>query len=436
MRKHYTPKHLISKLKRHLPKKANRLLEPSVGDGALLDVIRNNINAATIKTTVFDINAEPLKEIRNRFNCVFSRLTLRNECFLNWSTACNSRKLFDLIVMNPPFSGRSETWVEFEKKKMPIEIAFLRSCMNLCSENGTIMAILPKTIISGDAKSSLEVREALFSSFSVKYCYELNEFEFPTIEGQFYLLVAKKQKLSSRVHLRNSEDGEVVLSSSKLRCYGYRLDYSFIKSLRFYEMITNNDYYHFKPAGVICDIYRGKLIPPYDKHAVIHSTSYSGHWNNPSKTIFNKQINSVYVDKGDILVKRVGRNCLKSFGLMLINRKQVPTDCILILRPKNQDDAMKILFSIRILYSHSNGESYLQRGTGAKYISANRLALAPILTNLHKIYDSHFRQYEIAVKSNHIEEMMDIESVVRESISNFLYGSQKTINPSEINYMG
>lgn len=418
MESHYTPAHLASKIRRHLPKKISTVLEPSVGDGSLL------LSLEAIKTdicvTAFDICGKAVERISKKDYAQTLSLDLNHSCFLDWYNSSIKHPRFDLVLMNPPFSGRSETWIEFNNRKVPIEIAFLKAGINLCSHSGTIIAILPKSVISGELKCSLEVREHLFSEINVTYCYELSEYEFPEIEGQFYLLVGKKEGKRSRTIIRNNDGDQLEVKRKFLRSISYRLDYSYINAVNNINDAIKGKEATFCKLDSITSIYRGSLEPPYDKDSVLHTTAYVGHWNINSSTIYNSKVHKIYVVQGDILVKRVGRNCLDSFGLVRVDRKQPVTDCILVIRPNKSEDKYKILLSLRVLYSHKNGTPLLQKGTGAKYISSSGLSEAKVIIDLDKSYRGQYKKYVCAVNNNNLEEMVHLETEVRQH----LFGDQ------------
>lgn len=401
MKLHYTPPHLIDIIRRHLPTKYDNILEPSCGEGALLNAIKPERLSSV---TAIDIDPIPLSEVKEAFLGIDAIST----CFLEWKTSDR----FDLILMNPPFSGKKSNWVTFKSKKMPIEIAFILKAINLCSEDGCIIAILPKSIISGQSEISLNSRKQLFEKLNLKYVYELNKFDFPKIEGQFYLLVAKKNHYQSKIKIRNSYKNEVVKTKSELKNDGLRLDYSFISSKMNIEFLLANPDLNFTQLKHRADIFRGEVTSPFNKSVVLHTTSYKQHWNAGSSTIFNTHRNKIYTESGDILVKRVSRNCIRTVGINLIKRKQIPTDCVIVIRPKSQNDSYKILFSLRTIYSNELGESILQNGTGAQYLTLKDLRETEIPINLDSLYPQEFIKYVAAARKNKLIEMKRIETKI------------------------
>lgn len=415
MKAHYTPQHLIPKIKQHLPKKFANVLEPAVGDGALLEAISKSC-VEKRNLLAFDISAQAIASIGEKLEGRFDSLSIRKRCFIDWYSNEGLESRFDLILTNPPFSAKRGTWIDFEGRKVPIEIAFIKSCVNLLNDNGTLIAILPKSIVSGSQQCSVNIREYLFLNLDIKYCYELTEYEFPTIEGQFYLLIAQKRKQSGCVSVRSFEKQELFLSVSDLRSCLYRIDFSYFYSRVVMQKACSNQLYQEGCLGHVSTIFRGSIEPPYNKTSIIHSTAYCSSWNVSTPTIFNKNDQKIYATNGDILVKRVGRGCLKSFGALSIKRKQLVSDCVLIIRPNKGIDAFCLLFSLRILYSLGVGTSYLQRGTGAKYITSDDLSKAPIILNLSKIYSSEFLAWRSFEKEKNIKCMEQIESAINRII--------------------
>ncbi|QDP49755.1 MAG: putative DNA modification methylase [Prokaryotic dsDNA virus sp.] len=110
-------------------KDGDLILEPSCGDGAILDGIRNNINKDRYQKINYDLYGVEFDY--NRFKqCQEKGYKVYNDNFLTFKTNLK----FDKIIMNPPFYGK-----HYFKH---IEKAF-----ELLSDNGSIYAILPITAI-------------------------------------------------------------------------------------------------------------------------------------------------------------------------------------------------------------------------------------------------------------------------------------------------
>jgi len=86
-----------------------KLLEPSVGEGALLKAIADRV--APVKrveweVSVIDIDAERIAYVKRRFAGRFQFLHCIQRDFLSWEGYADSAPYFDLIAMNPPFDAR------------------------------------------------------------------------------------------------------------------------------------------------------------------------------------------------------------------------------------------------------------------------------------------------------------------------------------------
>jgi predicted RNA methylase len=414
MKAHYTPKHLISSIKRHLPKKYERVLEPSVGDGALLEsLIKNNCK---VKLTALDINESALSLTNKKYSAHFSKVEFINDDFLMWSSNLEVERLYDLVIMNPPFCARKKNWVSYDNHKVPIEVAFLKAAIALCEDGGTLVAILPQSIISGALRCSLGLRRELFELLDIRYCYELTEYEFPKIEGRFYLLVGKKGKGTASTVLRSNIGSDITLSFKEAQCSDYRLDYNFHYTKVLYEKIRRKLGASTAFLNDISNIFRGNLSAPFEKNSIIHTTSYNGSWNENNPRIFPLLKTGKYVSNGDILLKRVGRKGVQSLGLYSLNRNQAISDCILAIRVDDTFRSEVVLFSLRVLYACSEGERFLYKGTGAKFVAVSDLKKAIVIYNLNSIFPDEYVVWLAAINRGALESAIEIEKEVRRSI--------------------
>jgi len=93
----------------------DRVLDPCVGDGALLTSLENNFDSLTI----IDIDSEKLKNFRD------SNFIKYEGDFLDIELS----EKFDLILCNPPFNNKSVSGLSIEEK-------FLSKCLNLINNKG------------------------------------------------------------------------------------------------------------------------------------------------------------------------------------------------------------------------------------------------------------------------------------------------------------
>lgn len=384
---HRTPHAVVSILKRHVPRTARKILDPAVGEGALL----NALNSAQLKgsLTLIDVDPRRLDAIR----AVNSDLTLISADFISWSLI-NKDDKYELIITNPPFSAKSGKWISHDKQTLPIEVVFFRQCVSLLKDGGTLLAIVPDTLINSMRLQNERKKYSLDGAFV--YVYQLPAKSFSNIEGVFYLIVFKKGMKQGRVTLRNTNgSSEVIITPEEFARLGYRLDHSFYQSRFVLEKLVSSG---SQPLSGLCNINRGPIRNNYKDENHIHSDSFDGAW----RSYLNYPCDRLCVG-----VKRVSRDAHLSFGLFPVSCIPKSTDCIVFVRPYLVD-AFEILFFLRVIFSNELGRSLLLKGAGAKFIQVQVLKDLPYF-KLHEEYKAEFLSYKKAyieldfVKCNEIE---------------------------------
>lgn len=391
MHYHKTPQAVVRLARRHIPKSACKVLEPAVGEGALLEALYPS--QLHKELTLVDIDHRRLDAIK----AIYPELSLINADFIGWSESRNA-PTFDLIITNPPFSGRSENWIWFGGQKAPIEYAFFRRCVELLEKNGTLVAIVPDTLVNSSRLST--ERAWIFSQGAITYSYQLPERIFDKIEGAFYLLVFKKGVRQQYVKLRSlTGQPEIKVNKAILTSTDYRLDHSFYKSFK-----NLNSFIPKNPLrlGEICTVGRGPIRSNYKLVGNHHSNSFSeGFWRS-----FTSQKDSNLC----IAVKRVSRNAHLSFGFFQIQDIEKSTDCIVFIKAQD-NELSKILFYLRVVMTNEDGKSLLLKGSGAKFIQVNDLKSMPYM-DIAKLFPAEYENFTKAYNSFDINLCLDIERTV------------------------
>ena len=108
------------------------------------------------------------------------------------------------------------------------------------------------------------------------------------------------------------------------------------------------------------------------------------------------------VQRGDILVARVGRNCSKTFSKFIGLEGFNLTDCVYCIRSKNSVESLEILFAIKVLMNFSWSGYILERGTGATYMSKSDLESLEIPIKLAEEWPDQFADFKQAIsRRNH-----------------------------------
>jgi tRNA1(Val) A37 N6-methylase TrmN6 len=429
MERHGTPGAVASALARYAPKRIKNLLDPSVGKGNLLSPFTRRKYQPKLITCV-DRDGRVANELRARIEPdLRSKLNFIRSDFFDWANLRGIRAVqFDCIVVNPPFCGRK--WVSIRPagharnkratQKAPIELAFLLKCIELLSDSGRLLAILPSSAVT--CANTRWFREFLLRAGSVKLVHEIPPKTFQGVEGRMFLLVFDKNRNQRALTLCNSDlfrPRKLRVPISRLRA-DLRMDYSFHKaqtncvragvpSSKAKRLIR------WVPLAQVAGLKRGRIEAPFRLH-VMHTTDREG----PFWIVVDRKWSveaDVRARQNDIIISRVGRNCASSLGIYC-NKKYVPiSDCLIIIRAKIRETAPQLLFSLRVLVKWPGTAALLERGTGASYITLDSLGALNVPWNLHSIFPKEFRSYIEALRMRRAKRMCDIELAVSEALN-------------------
>jgi type I restriction-modification system DNA methylase subunit len=153
------------------------LLEPSVGNGKLLNFIDLN-NYSEID--VYELKEEYLKGLVENKNVIgMQNLQINNKDFLK----VNSDKQYDHIIMNPPYIKIQDLSPEYRdyirlsfhdlnSGMIDIYYAFILKCLGMLKDGGTMVTITPNSYLYN--KSAYNLRKYIFDN---KYVKEIIDFK-------------------------------------------------------------------------------------------------------------------------------------------------------------------------------------------------------------------------------------------------------------------
>eukprot|EP00456_Euglypha_rotunda_P007812 TRINITY_DN1143_c1_g1_i12.p1 TRINITY_DN1143_c1_g1~~TRINITY_DN1143_c1_g1_i12.p1 ORF type:complete len:119 (-),score=8.67 TRINITY_DN1143_c1_g1_i12:390-746(-) len=98
----------------------------------------------------------------------------------------------------------------------------------------------------------------------------------------------------------------------------------------------------------------------------------------------------------------------------LLNKKV--SDCVLIVRPTNVRDSLKLLFSLRVSLRSKLLRQLLERGTGAIYVTASSLEAFEIPYGLDMAFPNESKRYRRAASARNRVRMLEIELEVAELV--------------------
>ncbi len=332
-----------------------------------------------------------------------------NADFLTWSQGTSS--VFDCIVMNPPFAaGKSHLrqvrlphqlcGLARGDRFMPLEAAFVCRAIQLLRESGRLLAVLPCSIVM--SQSTQWLRDLLLEIGAVRFVHELPPRSFPNVESRMYLFVFDKGVRQRKIILFNHDLAAPERLDLWLRDESRieRLDFGYHRAAERLESLIRHERFGWRALGDMVVILRGDINSPLGPTCAVHTSDYSnGFWrrsNRHKSSTFRNWEHTIR--RGDLLVKRVGRNCHRSFGRALSLQGMPCSDCVFMVRPRDSGISTRLLFSLQVLFELEWSKPLLERGTGASYISHESLLKIRIPTKLHECFPKSYASFVSAQK--------------------------------------
>jgi len=207
---YYTPADLSRFLVKWIAEKNPKtLLEPSCGDGACFNALKDfDVRA---KTTAIEFDEDEARKARSRAQSLdLSKITVRTGDFLGWATdALKTKKRFDAVVGNPPFIRYQYLPPEFQHyaegifRKLDCKftkhtnawVPFILASFELLKPQGRLAMVVPAEIVHVTHAQSL--RTYLGREASRVVIVDPEEIWFEgTLQGAVLLLAKKKSRPS------------------------------------------------------------------------------------------------------------------------------------------------------------------------------------------------------------------------------------------------
>ena len=389
-----TPPEVARRLMRHAPRVLGKVLDPAVGNGALLMPLGRRLVNKSSELYCVDSDVAVLAELGGTLGRVLRRrATVVNADFIDWASQQQAAS-FDCIVMNPPFAGTKrglrrvtsdalQSFVD-PSRCMPLEAAFLCKAHDLLKENGRLLAVLPTSIVMGESLQWL--RDWLAKTGRIRVVHELPEDCFPRVSSRMYLLVYEKAQRQREIDLYNHDlrrphklELEVEPGSGI-----ERLDFGYHHGKQRMDTLMRDRGLGWRTLGSVASIIRGDVATPWATGHAVHTVDYKeGFWRCPAGRLVRRNgPKTGAIQKGDLLVKRVGRNSYRSFGRFVSAPGARCSDCVFILRPETSGTTYNLLFALTTLSQLKWIRPLIERGTGASYITKISLSNLSIPTQL------------------------------------------------------
>ena len=181
-------------------------LEPSCGDGVFLDSLKNqNLLDKVQQLTAVEIDAEEAEKVRSRYSD-FEQIEVCTEDFFDYYNRALGKECFDLILGNPPYIRyqylkESQREIQSEiltshgmkaNKLINAWVAFIVACVQLLSENGKIIFVIPADILQ--VAYAEELRLYLANNLAKITLITFEQLVFPDIEQEVVVFIGEKDK--------------------------------------------------------------------------------------------------------------------------------------------------------------------------------------------------------------------------------------------------
>ncbi len=425
---HETPEDVAAVLARHAPRTFARILDPAVGYGALLRPLVRRIKSSNAEVVCIDSNKNVASAVAANLEEVdHQTLQIIRRDFLRWQSVAS--KSFDLVVMNPPFAAQKQQYVTIDiqrlfptiakgVRRVPVEAAFMLKAASVLTASGRMLAILPASLIAAETTAWFRSFMSQLGAFRV--VHELPAKTFANVEARVYLCVFDRGRSQGRIILQNHDllrPQSLTISDADFRGEG-RLDFGFFNSRQTYLELAASTDLNWTPLSQVAKIMRGTAPSPKGRRFAVHTTDYiKGFWRRrPCHRIFKKLATICTISDGDLLIKRVSRDCAESLGKPIGLHGRKCSDCVFIIRPHSDVDSNAALFAIRTLLGAPWGPSIIARGTGATYLTESGLTKLMVPLTLNEKVPRLYRSYLDALRARRFSEMLIIENQVRKKV--------------------
>lgn len=331
---HYTPTKLADHLVSLIDKETTCVIADfCVGEGELLRAAKKKWNNAKLFGN--DISDKAIRLLRKNHpdwmleNCDFLDRRTRYE-----KLAFKSK--FDIILLNPPFTCKGSTIhkIYFDNIEFHASTAmvFFVEAINYLQKNGVLYAILPQSIAY--SKKDEKIRTYLREKYNFKILEELNNQGF--------------EKCTPNIVLASVNDTQSI--------------------------DLNNDFRQINTEIKYLQIQRGSIsmhnIKKCKRHSVslVHSTNIRD--NKIVGLKYKVEDNISHINGPALLIHRVGQPNLKKICIISFKEAYALSDCVIGIKTRTIKECQQLK---KMITDHWHDFSNLYKGTGAKYITIERL---------------------------------------------------------------
>lgn len=315
--------------------KINTVVDFCVGGGELLRAAQLKwANAVYIGTDISSQAISSLKLLHPDWEvdeCDFVDENSRNKCSLI------TNKKFDLILLNPPFTCKGSAINKVIHNKTTYHVStsmlFLVEALKYMAVDGQLFAILP--ISNAYSQKDKKIWDVLTDEYNLTILEEPKKQYFKHCTPNIII-----------VSLNNFASKNTKKMDKRLK-----IDVDIVSMFR-----GNLSMYQIKDYEL-----KGKPL--------IHSTNLRNNKIEDIKYYINREQSEV--NGPAVLIQRVGNPNIKKMCVIAKNESYVLSDCVIALKTKSYKEAIKLL---DILVENWDDFKLIYKGTGAKYVTIDRLA--------------------------------------------------------------
>lgn len=421
-----TPGDVARSMGSELPRNAALVLDPAVGDGALLAGASSAVDNA--KFIGVDIDGGVRAALWDRLEgCgIGDSFRFIRSDFIRLSNRAlrGGWAQVDAIIMNPPFLARRRQYVKTAEvdyfacggsSSVPIEVLFLIRAIAMLRDRGTLVALLPGSIVAGEKATS--VRKWVARQGTIQKIHELPDGVFRGVESKFFVVVFRKGVCGGAAELCNHEIPGIPLgkiSHDKL-LGGVRWDYSWFVGVRaIWNAYTKADL-GWIAISTVATVTRGRITSQVEKAHSLHTCDYNNAaWHVKDEHTRIEDAPCGAARQGDFALARVARNCIDTFGFVLADGAIPVSDCVFVIRPKGPVEVRvyEMLFAVRCWLKCEAARLYLVRGTACRFLSRRDIADLKVPLALASQIPHAFQEYRQAVDHRDNERRAEIEADV------------------------
>jgi len=221
---HFTPDALANFVTKNiidnydfLKKKKLRIIDPAIGDGALISPLIEAINKSSIFTEIFgfDISQESINSAKDRISATINEknLYLEKRDFIEYFVNLSEKESnqFDLVISNPPYVRTQVLGADYSQQlakffgfsgRVDIYYAFIEGIAKILTPGGIAGIIVSNKFMKN--KSGAEIRRRILESFDVLHIWDFGDTRLFEAAVLPCVLILRKKKLADNLTDNNS----------------------------------------------------------------------------------------------------------------------------------------------------------------------------------------------------------------------------------------